>query len=174
MNVDLLERVRQHIAHHPDRFCAAQWAFARNAEAVLRDGAAPEDFRCCIAGHVLLHRGALTERTLLREGGFHTGGEIWSRAARALSISEAQGRELFFPSQWDRPFKQRYYLCDRDEEADLAVSYLDYFLNKHGPPARRGTGAETGPAPRTDRAPTSTVESGRDRAPTVPAGGERS
>ncbi|MFB6247827.1 MAG: hypothetical protein ABEL97_04580 [Salinibacter sp.] len=152
MNVDLLDRVRQHIAHSPDRFCAAQWAFARNAEQVLRNGASPEGFRCCIAGHVLLHHGTLSERALLREGGFHTGGGVWSRAAQAASISAAQAHELFFPSQWDRPFKRTYYLCSRDEEADLAVSYLDHFLNKHGPAGRGPSRTETD---RSARAPAS-------------------
>lgn len=171
MNVDLLDRVRQHIAHHPDRFCAAQWAFARNAEAVLRDGAAPEGFRCCIAGHVLLHDGVLTERSLLREGGFHTGGEVWARAAQALSIDQKQGRELFFPSQWDRPFKQKYYLCDPDEEADLAVSYLDYFVNKYGSPTCPW--AETEPTARTDRAPAPTGAPQGDRAQPARSGTER-
>lgn len=161
MNVNLLERVRQHIAQHPDRFCAAQWAFARNAEQVLRDGASAEGFRCCIAGHVLLHDGTLSERALLREGGFHTGGGVWNRAARAASISAEQGRELFFPSQWDRPFKQKYYLCGADEEADLAVSYLDHFLNKHGPSGRRPSRTETD---RTARRPAAAPEGAVDRA----------
>lgn len=161
MNVDLLERVRQHIAHHPDRFCAAQWAFARNAEQVLRDGASPEGFRCCIAGHVLLHHGTLSERALLREGGFHTGGGVWTRAARAASISAEQGRELFFPSQWDRPFKQKYYLCSAEEEPDLAVSYLDYFLKKHGPSGRPHSRTETD---RAARRPAAAPESVGDRA----------
>lgn len=135
MNVELLESVRLTIARTPDRFCAAQWAFARNAERVLREGVPPEGFRCCIAGHVLLRKGVLTERGLLREGGFHTGGGVWSRAAEAASISGDQGRDLFFPSQWDRPYKQQYYLCDHSEEASLAAEYLDYFLQKHGHPA---------------------------------------
>jgi hypothetical protein len=119
---------------------------------------------------VLLCHGALTERTLLREGGFHTGGAVWTRAAHALSIGEAQGRELFFPSQWDRPFKQEYYLCDRDDEADLAVSYLDYFANKHAPSSLPRTGTE--PAPRTDRAPASSPPPGGDRGRAVRAGAE--
>jgi hypothetical protein len=166
MNVDLLERVRQHIAHYPDRFCAAQWAFARNAEEVLRDGASPEGFRCCIAGHVLLQHGTLSERSLLREGGFHTGGGVWTRAARAASISAEQGRELFFPSQWDRPFKQKYYLCGADEEPDLAVSYLDYFLNQHGPSVRPPARTETD---RSARRPAAAPESIEDRPQPLPA-----
>jgi hypothetical protein len=132
MNVDLLEAVRHAIRTHPDRFCAAQWAFARNARAVLRHGAAPEGFRCCIAGHVLLETGRAEERALLREGGFHTGGGLWTQAAEALALTEVQGRELFFPSQWDRPHKQAYYLCTQEDEADVATAYIDYFLVKHG------------------------------------------
>lgn len=161
MNVDLLESVRHVIVHYPKRFCAAQWAFARNADRVLSDGAAPKGFRCCIAGHVLLRRGTFSERALLREGGFHTGGAVWRRAARAASISADQGRELFFPSQWDRPFKQTYYLCGRDEEADLAVSYLDYFVQKHGPSGRRRSRTETD---RAARAPAAPPEPTGDRA----------
>ena len=132
MNADLLQAVQQEIARAPHRFCPAQWAFARNAEAVLRRGAPPDGFRCCIAGHVLLQSRTCTERTLLRKGGFHTGGALWEVAASKAALSSDQGRELFFPSQWDRPYKKRYYLCTRDEEAALATSYIDYFLTKYG------------------------------------------
>ncbi|PQJ35832.1 hypothetical protein BSZ35_15610 [Salinibacter sp. 10B] len=131
MNVALLNAARQSIATVPHRFCAAQWAFARNAEAVLRREASPEGFRCCIAGHVLLETGQFGERELLKTGGFHTGGGLWMHAAERLLLTEAQGRELFFPSQWDRPHKQDYYLCSREEEADVATTYIDYFLQKH-------------------------------------------
>lgn len=136
MNVALLSRVRHRIAGVPDRFCAAQWAFARNADRVLRHGEPPEGFRCCVAGHVLLEAEILTRRELLREGGFHTGGGVWSRAARVAALSDDQARTLFFPSQWDRPYKQQYYLCNRDEEAALAAAYVEYFVDEYGPPAR--------------------------------------
>ncbi|PSQ97323.1 MAG: hypothetical protein BRD55_03300 [Bacteroidetes bacterium SW_9_63_38] len=131
MNVDLLQAVQQEIARAPHRFCPAQWAFARNAEAVLRQGAVPEGFRCCIAGHVLLQSRTCTERMLLRKGGFHTGGELWAEAARTAGLSSDQSRELFFPSQWEHPFKQQYYLCAREEEAGLASLYMDHFLSKY-------------------------------------------
>jgi len=131
MNVDLLESVRHVIVHYPKRFCAAQWAFARNADRVLSDGAAPKGFRCCIAGHVLLQHGSHTERDLLEEGGFHTGGALWQQAANAVGIDADRCRELFFPSQWDKPYKQKYYLCTSDEEASVAAAYLDYFIQKH-------------------------------------------
>jgi len=131
MNVDLLVSVRRTIARTPDRFCAAQWAFARNADRVLEEAVPPDGFRCCIAGHVLLEGSALTERDLLREGGFHTGGALWEQAATLLDVEEDRGRELFFPSQWDHPFKKRYYLCAQDEEAEVATAYLDYVLQKY-------------------------------------------
>jgi len=160
MNADLLMSVQRAIARNPDRFCAAQWAFARNADRVLRKGHPPEGFRCCIAGHVLLESDTLAERDLLREGGFHTGGALWNRAAAVLEMSVEQGRELFFPSQWDRPFKQRYYLCGQDEEAEVATAYIRYFLQKHGCAEERGTeGGESGP--------------GGDRSPRVPTADER-
>jgi hypothetical protein len=132
MNIPLLEAVRQSIVRFPGRFCAAQWAFARNATQVLRQGASPDGFCCCIAGHVLLRSGAFTRRELLREGGFHTGGGLWEQAAHQAGIDSAQARELFFPSQWDRPYKQKYYLCGREEEAALAAEYIGYFLQKFG------------------------------------------
>lgn len=137
MNADLLQAVQHEIARAPHRFCPAQWAFARNAEAVLRRGIAPEGFRCCIAGHVLLQSRTCTEETLLRAGGFHTGGELWEEAASRADLSSDQGRELFFPSQWDSPFKQQYYLCTQSEEAALATSYIDHFLRKHGDASSR-------------------------------------
>jgi hypothetical protein len=154
MNVELLENVRQAIVFYPQRFCAAQWAFARNAEAVMDDGAHPDGFKCCIAGHVLLESNAMTERELLEVGGFHTGGELWAEAADALGISEAQCRELFFPSQWDKPYKQNYYLCANDDEADVAASYLDYFICKYGTEeeqARARELAEAAEAPQPSR-----------------------
>jgi hypothetical protein len=131
MNVQLLESVRKKIVLYPDRFCAAQWAFARNATRVLREGAVPDGFRACIAGHVLLENGSHDERDLLEEGGFHTGGTLWKKAARALQIGADPCRELFFPSQWDKPYKQEYYLCAEEEEAHIAAAYLDYFMRKH-------------------------------------------
>jgi hypothetical protein len=132
MNVELLESVRQTIVFYPDRFCAAQWAFARNAEQVMAEGARPEGFKCCIAGHVLLEGDILTEGELLEEGGFHTGGELWAQAADALALDAERCRELFFPSQWDAPYKQEYYLCGRAEEAEVAAAYIDYFVSKYG------------------------------------------
>jgi len=132
MNVELLASVRQAVVHYPDRFSAAQWAFARNATAVHTDGARPEGFRCCIAGHVLLQDGAYDERALLTAGGFHTGGAVWKQAAAALDLDDDGCRELFFPSQWDKPYKQNYYLCSRDEEAEVVAAYLDYFMQKYG------------------------------------------
>jgi len=137
MNVDLLENVRQAIVFHPGRFSAAQWAFARNADEVIDDDVHPDGFRCCIAGHVLLQSGTMNERELLQVGGFHTGGELWARAAAALGLTEAQCRELFFPSQWDKPYKQNYYLCSNDQEAVVVASYVEYFIHKYGTAAER-------------------------------------
>jgi hypothetical protein len=137
MNVELLENVRQAIVFYPRRFSAAQWAFARNAEAVIDDGDHPDGFKCCIAGHVLLESNKMTERELLQVGGFHTGGGLWEQAADALGITQVQCRELFFPSQWDKPYKQNYYLCSSDEEATVAASYVEYFVHKYGTEAER-------------------------------------
>lgn len=167
MNVELLESVRRVIVHYPDRFCAAQWAFARNAARVLREGAPPEGFRCCIAGHVLLESGRHDERSLLKQGGFHTGGELWAEAADAVGLDEARCRELFFPSQWDKPYKQNYYLCSGDEEATVAAAYLDYFMQKVGEPS-----SERAASPR----PAPSPVSASDRLPSAPrtvARGER-
>lgn len=132
MNTTLLDTVRRTILRRPNQFCAAQWAFARNAHAVLQGNAQPVGFRCCIAGHALLQSGACTRRELLRQGGFHTGGPLWDRAAEALRIGEKKSHRLFFPSQWDKPFKQEYYLCSQDEEAAVAAAYLDYFVGEYG------------------------------------------
>jgi len=139
MNVELLENVRQAIVFYPRRFSAAQWAFARNAEAVIDDDAHPDGFKCCIAGHVLLQSDRMDERELLEVGGFHTGGGVWDEAADALGLTKAQCRELFFPSQWDKPYKQNYYLCASEEESDVASSYLEYFIHKYGTEAERET-----------------------------------
>ncbi|PSQ92457.1 MAG: hypothetical protein BRD52_05015 [Bacteroidetes bacterium SW_4_67_19] len=135
MNVRLLQRVRDAIADRPDRYCAAHWAFARNRRAVIEFGARPDHFRCCIAGHVLLEEkgGDYDEKGLLCEGGFHDPGHLWQRAAEAAGLTEAQRNELFFPSQWDAPFKKGYYLSSGAEEAEISAAYIDHFLDKHAP-----------------------------------------
>jgi hypothetical protein len=133
MNVRLLHRVRRKIAARPERFCAAHWAFARNKRAVLDAGARPDGFRCCIAGHVLLEGTGYDEKSLLCEGGFHAPGNLWQRAAEAAGLSTDERNELFFPSQWDAPFKKDYYLSGSDEEAGVCADYIAHFLGKHAP-----------------------------------------
>lgn len=137
MNVDLLETVRRTIVYRPERCCLAQWAFARNERAVLDNGAPPVGFKCCLAGHVLLAAETYTERELLLHGGFHTGGELWHEAGAVLGLSESQYRTLFFPSQWEKPYKQEYYLCSTAKEAEVAAAYLDHYITKHADPSRR-------------------------------------
>lgn len=136
MNVDLLKRVQEEILDTPERFCAAHWAFARNASEVIERDEAPEGFKCCIAGQVLLLSGRSDERGLLCRSGLHNNdGSLYRRAAEALGLTAAQRNELFFPSQWDKPYKQEYYLCSRDEEAAVCAAYIDYFMEKHASPA---------------------------------------
>ena len=136
MNVDLLERVRTNIFLYPERFCAAHWAFSRNTQAVVAGEAQPRGFKCCIAGHVLLQSGEHDEKDLLGQCGFHDGGRLWERAGDALGLTTAQRTELFFPSQWDQPHKQRYYLCSSAEEAGVCAAYIDYFISKHARPSK--------------------------------------
>ena len=131
INVKLLEAVRRAIIFRPERFCAAQWAFARNGRAVKERGAPPVGFRCCIAGHVLLEGAGFDERTLLARGGFHDGEHLWHRAGAVLGLTKAQRDELFFPSQWAAPYKQEYYCCAREQEAKIAAAYIDYFVSKY-------------------------------------------
>ena len=136
MNVQLLETVRRAIVYRPERFSLAQWAFARNEQAVRTDRATPRGFKCCIAGHVLLESDTYTERELLLHGGFHTGGGLWNEAGDVLELSTPQYRTLFFPSQWQKPYKQEYYLCSASEEAEVAASYIDHYITKHVSPER--------------------------------------
>lgn len=110
MNVDLLQRVRQHILDYPERFCAAQWAWSRNVGKVVHEGAAPEDFRCCLAGHVLVLGGRFTEAELLRRSVRHDDGYLGRAAGDLLGLTEAQRTTLFYPSQWADPFRSVYYL----------------------------------------------------------------
>lgn len=155
MNVDLLETVRQSIVFRPERFCAAQWAFARNGRAVKDHGADPVGFKCCIAGHVLLKGGGFDERTLLKRGGFHDGEHLWQRAGEVLGLTEAQRDELFFPTQWDAPYKEEYYRCTREKEAEIAAAYIDYFMSKYG--------GSTKERDASDRAPVRVRSSGSGR-----------
>lgn len=141
MNVDLLERVQHEILYYPERFSVAHWAFARNAHDVVRHDEAPDGFKCCIAGHVLLEDGRSDERGLLCRSGLHNNdGSLYQRAGEALGLTREQRLELFFPSQWDAPFKQEYYLCGRDEESAVCAAYIDYFIGKH---AQQHSASET-------------------------------
>lgn len=145
MNVDLLLHIKREILRTPDRFCAAHWAFARNAHDVIRESARPDGFKCCLAGHALLLDGRSDERGLLCRSGLHNSdGSLYQRAGEALRLSRAQQLELFFPSQWDAPFKQRYYLCSRDEETTVCAEYIDYFMDKHGVEVSQAASAGAG------------------------------
>lgn len=134
MNVQLLQQVKQHILTHPGRFCAAQWAWARNANEVIDRGDAPQGFRCCIAGHVLLLGGRFDERGLLRHSVRCDDGYLGRQASEALQLTEQQRKELFYPSIWAEPFRSQYYLTQGPEaEAGLCAAYIDHFLEQHGP-----------------------------------------
>jgi len=142
MNVQLLEAVRRTIVYRPERFCLAQWAFAHNEQAVIDADASPRGFKCCIAGHVLLESETYTERELLLHGGFHTGGGLWEEAGAVLGLSTPQCRTLFFPSQWEKPYKQEYYLCSAAEEAEVTAAYLDHYMTKYTHPKHASTQQE--------------------------------
>lgn len=167
MNVDLLQTVKRRILQRPERFSAAQWAFARNATRVIRgDDAVPSGFKCCIAGHVLLEAAICDKRTLLRRGGFHSGDRLWTQAGQVLALTTDQRDELFFPSQWDKPYKQNYYLCAKEEEAEVAASYIDYFTRKHNPDAPR---LDREDRPATYRAPEASRSETRESQPSSTA-----
>ena len=132
MNASLLQRVHDHILAEPERFCAAQWAAARNTRCVLERGAAPEGFTCCIAGHVLLLSGLFGERDLLLRSTHFDNGNLSRCAADALGLTAAQYKELFFPSQWADPYRSAYYLsADVRAETAACAGFIAYFLEKH-------------------------------------------
>lgn len=132
MNIQLLQQVQQHIEHHPERFCAAQWAWARNAGAVVQRGAAPVDFRCCIAGHVLLLAERFDESTLLRHSVQQDDGYLGRCAQEALGLTDAQRRDLFYPSLWTDPYRSDYYLtATREDEARVCADFLVHFIAAH-------------------------------------------
>lgn len=132
MNASLLQHVHDHILAEPERFCAAQWAAARNTRRVLERGAAPEGFTCCIAGHVLLLSGRFTERDLLLHSTHFDNGNLSRRACEALGLTQAQYKELFFPSQWTDPYRSAYYLsADVRAEAAACAGFIAHFLEKH-------------------------------------------
>lgn len=132
MNVSLLQRVHDHILAEPERFCAAQWAAARNTRHVLERGAPPEGFKCCIAGHVLLLSGQFGERGLLLHSTHFDNGNLSQRAREVLGLTQAQYKELFFPSQWTDPYRSAYYLsADVRAEAAACAGFIAHFLEKH-------------------------------------------
>jgi hypothetical protein len=135
MNAALLRRVRTHILAHPERFCAAHWAWVRNGRAVREHGAAPEGFRGCIAAHVLLLSGTYDEVGLVRQHLHFDNGTLSAAARDVLGLDGGQYRELFYPSQWPDPFRAHYYTTSTPEaEADVCADFLADFLTRHTPP----------------------------------------
>ena len=132
MNASLLQRVHDHILAEPERFCAAQWAAARNTRRVLEGVAAPEGFKCCIAGHVLLLSGRFGERDLLLRSTHFDNGNLSRQARDVLGLTPAQYTELFFPSQWADPYRSAYYLsADVQAEAAACAGFIAHFLRQH-------------------------------------------
>ncbi|MEM8557932.1 MAG: hypothetical protein AAGG50_08920 [Bacteroidota bacterium] len=128
MRTPLLRQVQAHLLAHPDRLDTAQWAWCRNLRAVLDEGAAPEGFRCCLAGHVLLLDGVYDEPTMLRLSVERDLGFLGRQARTALEATEAEQRLLFYPSQWPRRFREAYYTAPRSEEAQVVAEFLDAVL----------------------------------------------
>lgn len=132
MNATLLRHVHRHILDAPSRFSAAQWAWASNIDGVLQRGEAPVEFRCCIAGHVLLLGGTYSERALLVESVRRDDGFLGRQARDVLRLTPSQHTTLFYPSQWAEPFRSRYYLSQAGaEEARVAADFLAHFLDQH-------------------------------------------
>jgi hypothetical protein len=146
MDFALLKQVRQHIVEYPERFCAANWAWAANVRDVLAKGTPPEGFRCCIAGHVLLCQGSLSERSLLQCSVTCDDGFVGRYARDVLGATEQEQRRLFYPSQWAEPYSSAYYLAQtRGEEAKAAVGFLDFVLAQATERAALKTGAPLAP-----------------------------
>jgi hypothetical protein len=134
MNAALLRRVRAHILAHPERFCAAHWAWVRNGRAVREGREAPEGFRGCIAAHVLLLSGTYDEVGLVRRHLHFDNGTLSAAARDALGLDAGQYRELFYPSQWPDPFRAAYYTTTTAAaEAAVCADFLADFLDRHAP-----------------------------------------
>ncbi|MEM8599052.1 MAG: hypothetical protein AAGF99_03950 [Bacteroidota bacterium] len=135
MRFALLRRVKAHLLARPDRLDTAQWAWCSNLRAVLDEGVAPEGFRCCLAGHVLLLGGVYDERTLLKLSVERDLGFLGREARVALDATDAEQRLLFYPSQWPKAFREAYYTVPRAEEARVVAAFLDTLLPATSPPA---------------------------------------
>ena len=169
MKLELLQQVRQHILHHPERFSAAQWAWARNVRSVLQQQAVPEAFRCCIAGHVLLLSGRFDETSLLRHSVRCDDGYLGRCARDILGLSEVQRRTLFYPTQWAEPFRRDYYLAGTGRpEAEVAAAYLAHFLHTHRPEPHVPASLAPSPSFAADRPAQSLLEPQEAVVPSLP------
>ena len=131
MKLAILAEVRRHIRDYPERFCAANWAWAANVRDVLASDAQPLQFRCCIAGHALLLGGAFDEAGLLKQSVRYDDGYLGRCAQEVLELTDAQRRALFYPTQWAEPYRSRYYLApDRPGEAQAAAAFLTHFISE--------------------------------------------
>lgn len=110
MNVKLLEKVRDYIAEHPDKYDQAQWCGTK----------------CCIAGHAV----ALSGKYEIDYDTATVDGELIETVARRLlrlTIDQANNLFLYWPEEFDAG-----WVSDPAKSIPAAVGYINRFIATGG------------------------------------------
>lgn len=125
MNVKKIKKVAEYILAEPEGY--DQDTFGTFDTERSRCGT-----QCCIAGTALLLE---NPRRYLRALMGEKDGCIERNAARALELSKAEARQLFYPSDlWPEPFQSRYANTEPNTKKRARVAYdrIMHFIKTRG------------------------------------------
>jgi hypothetical protein len=131
MNIKLLEKVKQRILEHPNRFVMREWIITKEAlgKSFKADGGQEIAFdNCgtagCIAGWACL----IQTRGKARTNSVNADLE----ARDYLEFSEEQAEELFYMGGWPIKFSNDYLKAKTQEErARIAAARIDHFIAQY-------------------------------------------
>lgn len=123
MNIELLQRIRQHILEKPNRFLMGDWIVRDNGIGVFSDDREEEipfaecGTAACVAGWACL-LGGKRDTLSPSSDGRHLLGLTWD-----------QSENLFFEDQWPDPFHRRYRSANsHEEQVQIAADRIEHFI----------------------------------------------
>lgn len=130
MNVQLLERVRDHILAKPRRLAMGRWVQQRSitGPTYISDNGRPAKYAecgtaACIAGWTCV----------LTENGLNSYNDIGSRATDLLGLTDLQNYRLFYTGSWPERYRKAYYKAtNMTERAKVAARRINAFIKTKG------------------------------------------
>ena len=126
MNIELLQRVRDHILEDPRRLNMHEWIInvSKKHANTWNHRYPPCGTIACIAGWTILL--AYPEK---KQEYISNPEQV---AANILQIDDRQARELFYIGQWPVDYQKRYLgECTLKEMAQAAAGRIDLFIDKY-------------------------------------------